>query len=281
MGTKPTDAELGQLAKMYGRGWELLVNGSRTKADLQAFIEGRVASEPQLQKSTRGLVSRALIAGSPPWYVVPERQLEYVRKLNRKRRWGFKDADFPEIPDENLDVFYRLSMEKVLLLAVYLPGKGNVSGMQRTFEEHVCVIRNVLESECGLFWQASGVDANSMRLKCREHRPGLRWVVYDYAAHYRLAGHAVADLWDVDASNLAASEVLSAVMLFPEYWHSMLGLHAVTPRPLLAGYELPNVWNANKSGVPHLLPNDRYSLSLFLGEAERVYPWASPTVEEV
>jgi len=210
---------------------------------------------------------------SPFWFVSPDQQIERMRRLNSEREWGFADTDFPAIPSN-----VQLSATEVLLLAVYLPDEGETTGTQRTFDEHVAIIRQQLRKDYHCL-QNIGVRSTPDRLrlhKTREHRPGLCWVAYSYAAYSNPEDPSPLGLWEAETGGLAASEVLSAIMLFPEYGRS-IGERGIN----LPGYQnllLDSAWN-NCLFV-------RWVYGLALGtnsEMEKMEfnpPWGSPVVRE-
>jgi hypothetical protein len=167
--------------------------------------------------------------------------------LNAERNWGFTDADFPTVPS------VKQSGTEVLLLTVYLPGKDGASDIQRTFDEHLAIIQQQEEARGRNVYQMVRSDRKHLRLlspSWHEPCPDLRWVLYNYAAnHGPLNGVAVKDfLWNAKKRGLAASEVLSALMLFPEYELCVDG--GKTPYVNLAGYQVFH--NSSWLNVPHL-----------------------------
>lgn len=209
----------------------------------------------------------------PAWYVLPEQQLEWMREINNERKWGFDESDFPiQTPD-----FVPRVHTELLLLAVYLPDKGKQTGVQRTIDEQL----DVISLQClqrGYHsvsrWPMFKTDPAHLRLHPRKvHRPGIRWVAYDYAAPWDSKyGYYAAILWNVDniVPILAASEVFSALMLFPEYGSSM-----GDENPTMPGYQ--SRLNGGWSGVPYAYwghENEPGGSRLHVGvqKAERVYP---------
>lgn len=267
-----------QLVDLYGLTHEILMrvaNGSldeeRVKASLEAVI--RTECEPGWR------ITHPYFGPSnfspPSWWRAAERQLECVRQFNEARGWGFADADFPAIP------VVEMERTEVLLLAVYLPDKGNVSGVQRTFDEHVAVIQQQAEGREYGFLQSD--DPKHLQLQGPSvHKPGLRWVAYDYAAHQDAnSEHAVEDLWNVATQGLAASEVLSALMLFPGYGPSMAD--ETVPYANLPGYDMTfQIEQSDTSYCPcvsWLRHGPRLQLDFFPPDC-RSYDYASPVVRE-
>lgn len=249
MGTKLTTTEIAEILPATTKAWELILNRVRTKADIQAFIDGK----PSL----------------PAWALPTTTQIARARVLNKERGWGFGPLDFPSAPFGP-----KVRSNAITLLAVYLPGKGRIDGIQRTIDEHLAVIHQQYQA-MGKKVPYLGIktDPYHMRLKSnrqdgsvivRSHRPGLRWVTYEYDAyHSPKHGHSVADLWAGNTSALAASEVLSALMLFPEYGPSMDG--KVTPYVNLAGYEVSypgeKVWSCYPT-IGHRMDDGDFVMSV-------------------
>jgi hypothetical protein len=215
--------------------WRRLKAGSLNVDDVLVVTQGILD----------GIYPAVLARPLPNWYVSPEQQLERVRAINVQCEWGFAESDFPAVP-----IFTPRSSTEVLLLAVYLSQMGTVGGVQRTFDEHIAVIESQLRDVSYEYWRAEGIESDRNHLRLfgtarSEPRPGLRWVAYDYAAsHDPENGRHVDDTWKANANNPAASEVLSALMLFPEYGPSMDG--DKMPYANLRGYQVDlldeNTW---------------------------------------
>ena len=268
----------GRLRKIMVTTDQLFALQARQNEVFKRVKNGGLSVEAALaatQGTLDGIYPTQPVYAPPSWYVSPEQQLERVRQLNAEHGWGFADADFPAIPSVTLHG------TEVLLLAVGLPDKGKVSGVQRTFDEHVAVIRQQLEGSSRSFWQWDGLksDPQHLQLQSRVHETGLTWVVYDYAAHHDpKKGHIVKDLWKPCSVELAASEVLSALVLFPEYGPSMDG--DKTPYANLPGYQV--LYDSDWSRCPYVdwWSGDR---RLYLGASwadNRYCGYASPVVRE-
>jgi hypothetical protein len=75
------------------------------------------------------------------WYVKPEDQIKRVHRFNRAHKLGFKISNFPpQIPD-----FEPQTPTEVLLLAFYLLEEGKIGAIQRTFNEHISMIKEQFE----------------------------------------------------------------------------------------------------------------------------------------
>lgn len=177
---------------------------------------------------------------TPSWYVKPGDQIKRVHRLNRTHKLGFKMSDFPpQIPD-----FEPQTPTEILLLAFYLSEKCEVSAIQRTFNEHISVIKEQLEQQGygKRYWDDLEEDSRFLRLAPGvEHEPGVFWVVFDYAANWRIKinnEYKVINLRrETNTVSSASSEVLSAFVQFPEWLPSMDD--RITPYVNLPGYRFP------------------------------------------
>jgi len=216
------------------------------------------------------------------WYVLPQLQLVRAKRLNIYRKWGFTESDFPtQIP-----TFNPRTPTEVLLLAIYLPEKGNKGAVQRTFYEHIAVIKNQMKRSGRklLCWDVLKSGRKYLRLiNGAECRPGIRWVVFDYAANWwhNKGSHRVINLWKApDSASLASSEVLSAMMFFPEWGPSMDGM--TIPYVNLPGYQCRFYDNSGWYYVPGSVRGyDSTQLKLIIRDADchDIY-WASPSFRE-
>lgn len=204
------------------------------------------------------------------WYNTPENQLKLAKKLNKERKWGFKD--FPEIPN-----FTPQTDTEVLLLSICLPSKGNKSGIARTFDE----LWDAIEApQDWTKYRWDELTSDKIRLvNNRKHTPGLKWVAIDMFANWdKENGRKVEDLWE-EPNNLAASEALSALLLFPEFTNNVDG--AKIPYIDLAGYQYK--YNASWSDCPYFSRwVDVRQLGLYAGWADdRNRDYSAPRVREL
>lgn len=271
MATKLGNAQKGQLSDQLAEVYRVTSNGTRDFSDvrkaLQDIIEGKVA------QATAAVIR--VPAKQSSWYVSPERQLEHVKQLNTERGWGFKETDFPPIPG---NAWLHMRRDEVLLLAVYLPKQGKVSGLQRTFDE----LWNLIEAPDGYTnWRWDELKSDSKHLKSapgHSHRPGVCWVAFDASAYRgKSPEHALARR-NEDNTRLAGVEVLMAALLFPTWPTSWNG--DSSPFPNMSGLQF--YWNTVWSRVPYLGRwDDDSRLELNTDWAEHDNPlWASPSVRE-
>jgi hypothetical protein len=174
---------------------------------------------------------------TPKWYFDSEWQIKRVEEFldlhfgQRERERGKVSFDIPAVvPD-----FTPHTPTEVLLLAVYLPRKGNRGGVQRTFDAWWDFI---LPPQGYHKWRYEELrsDSGHLQLIAGKHRPGVRWVVYDPFAN---KDRNPAWCWEDEdlVPALASSEVLMATALFPKLvagWK--FGLHQHS-RPNLSGYK--------------------------------------------
>lgn len=104
------------------------------------------------------------------------------------------------------------------------------------------------------YWANISIDFQYMRLVSDiDHEPGAFWGMFDYAANMQPGGELgrrVIDLWrSRDAVSLAASQVLSACALLPE-WVAIMG--KLSPYPNIAGYMSMSNYQGDNQRVPYL-----------------------------
>jgi hypothetical protein len=216
---------------------------------------------------------------NPTWYVSPEEQIARNAVLFLQHpQWGFSVDDIPPIPAG----FVPQTKTEVLMLAIYLPKKGKIAGVQRTFDE----LYGCLEAPVGFEkwrWPDLKSDAEHLRLlDGRKHRPGIRWVAFDPFANWNpRSGRKVEDLWATCGKSLAASEGFDALRLFPAL-REMDGKNF--PHFDLAGYQV--TWDGARKAwadCPYVcrLVDDR-QMKLSASWADGVYRiFSAPTVREL
>lgn len=210
----------------------------------------------------------------PFWYVPPELQLKQFSKLNVEYEWGFTELDsLARIPD-----FEKKTPTEVLMLAAYFDRNGEISAVQRTFD----VWYNFVVPPAGYSkrrWSKVKSDPNHLRLlPIIEHRPGVRWVVFDPNAN---SNESPVSCWEKPdiAINLAHAEVLMAATLFPKWASSCDGSQWLYPN--LAGYQFK--WeNGDWTGL--MCPDEWQDLrcsklyTYWLNESRE--EWSSPSVRD-
>ena len=186
----------------------------------------------------------------PTWWRTPEQQLERARQL-------WPNAVLPEPPAE----FTPRTKSEVLLLHV-----------PDTFDN----LWNLVDAPTGYTkyrWESVKAHKRNPRLapnKVEFDRPV--WLAFD-AEHGK--GERPDSFWGQD--NLAASEVLSALIQFPEW---PLAWFNGASAPILTGYQLK--YDGNWSNVPYLhrWDDDRQLELLEHWADDRNGRWSSPSVRE-
>ncbi len=258
--THVTDEELGKISRQWNDLFRRVRDGSldvyMVSEGLQGVIEGRyphgmrIASAHQEYEGEQ--VSSATLAWlqTPKWWRTPEQQLARAREL-------WPDTDLPEPPSE-----FGLGKTEVLLLHV-----------PRSFEE----LWGVIE-ESTLYIKRRSDDGGfyERHLQLAPNVPNRTepvWLAFDYAAN---RGEMPINLWD--RSDLAASEILSAVIQFPD-WLADFADRGGSPYLNLSGYQLER---ENRLHVPFLCLW-RGARTLELGDrltSAHGSDWLSPTVRE-
>ncbi len=257
------DETLGKLARqqhdLFRRVREGSLDPDRVFAGVQAIIEGDFPEVSPVQLD---------------WYISPEQQLARVHQLNSKYKWGFNKSDFPsEIPE-----FTPRTLTERLLLVAYLPDKGKVKGLQRTFDVWWEVMAAAPNGFDKVRWDRLKSDPNHLRLVSgTKHRPGIRWVVIDPNANHGQSTEAA--LKSVtEGTSLAGVEVLALAALCPEWATSWNG--ESSPFPNMSGLRV--YYNSAWSYVPCIFRwDDDRELELLAFWAGHAHSgWASPTVRE-
>lgn len=252
-------AQIAELQKQLLRG---NLQPLEVRKPLQAILEHRFEPEP---------------GGLPDWYVSPQEQLSNVRRWNEERGWGFADSDFPQ----HIPAFTPSSPLEVLVLAVYLPEALLgliVPDYIRTANELWQIARGLQPNWWQ--WDSLKLDADHQRLLSGiEHKPGIRWVALDLAAHWN-AKDGVRPR-DVRDENSAHAEILAAAGHFPQWIQNMDG--EKVPYAWLAGYQVTIPGGEAWTGVPGLVW-DRASRRVILSAdwgGDRYWACAVPAVREL
>lgn len=206
----------------------------------------------------------------------PAEQLEAVKYLNTTRGWGFIDADFPSVP-ENVT----LASTELLSLAIYLPKKGRMGGLQRTVKELWALAPSTIGDFAKWLGSELKTDSKHLRLARGSWRPGIRWVVIDLAAYAgKSPKNALETISVSDSYQPAGVELLALLLLQPDWALSWDGQKFFYPN--LAGLQF--YYNEAWSHVPCLRRwgrgRDRqFELdTLWAGRASAL--WSSPCFRE-
>ncbi|GEM_PF-1822372 len=189
---------------------------------------------------------------------------------------GYQPSDIPEVP--NFTPWGNNSKKK-LLLAVYLPAKGRVSGLARTVDawwDFIVPPTGITKHR----WEELKSDSQHLRLvpgvKCN---PGIRWVAFDPSAYQgKSPKYAIAQS-AIDGTALAHAEVLMAAAQLPQWVSSWDGVESPYPNMTALQFCLNNRWShtpyLNRSSTGVRLTLDAYDT---LSSVRASY-WASPLVE--
>ncbi|MGB7796200.1 MAG: hypothetical protein WBL53_08070 [Pseudonocardiaceae bacterium] len=218
----------------------------------------------------------ARIAARPPevMFAPLSEQLANIRRWNEERHWGLSAGDL-----HSVDLTPRAGDRPLVvdLIAVYLRDSAEMGAVPRTCHELWTVA--AAQQPHGWSWDWYG-DRWEHRPKPVQliaglvHRPGVRRVTVDLAAHFE-PGRFVraAALRGLDSAH---AEVLAAAAHFPRWIRAMDGKNV--PYTWLSGYELlirghPTPWR-----LPALSwSNFRHTVSLTAGWANHSFSgWASP-----
>lgn len=235
------DTTAGQLVEFQ----RVLSSAGFTDADI-----ARIIKEPNLASTMYGAIQPKAVVIVPSWYVSPEQQLARARQL-------WPNAILPEPPKE---LTPRTSSEVLLL---HVPD---------SFDS----LWDKVDAPTGYTkyrWEGVKTDKRNLRLSPnkREYTEPV-WLAFD-PEHGK--GKRPDSLWG--QSNLAASEVFSALIQFPEW---SLSWFNGASAPNLSGYQVK--YDGNWSNVPYLhRSDDDRQLKLYdLWAGFRLDYWSSPSVRE-
>jgi hypothetical protein len=171
----------------------------------------------------------------------PRVQLENVVRWNKARGWDFTPADIDAVdvtPDEHTGLV-------VDVIVPFLPHKGKIGGVQRTFDE----LWLVASLQYNSAWRLEKLKSDPEHLSLlTEHVPGIHRVTLDLGAHFGATeGIRPRDVRGADSPH---AEVLAAAAHFPGWIHAM-GEHLV-PNVWMPGYELRLSGNRTWRHLPFL-----------------------------
>jgi hypothetical protein len=220
-----------------------------------------VAAEPPMTVRT-----------APPdnMFVPVAEQLDNVRRWNEERGWGFAQSDFDAVDVTPSDHPEPLVVD---VIAVYLPGVGEMDAVRRTCHELWTV---AAEQHPGAWcWDERTTELKQVRLlRGIVHRPGVRRVTVDLGAHWQ-PPQASRSL-DIRCPESAHAEILAAAAHFPRWVRAMDG--QAVPYVWLSGYQVTLVDYEAWRRLPCLSWNEfRGTLSLTAHWADIFGTrWASP-----
>jgi hypothetical protein len=177
-------------------------------------------------------------------------QLAAVRRWNDELGWGFAAEDFDAI---DLTPAHHDDPLVVDMIAIYLPGDGELDGVRRTAEELWAVVAE--QQPNAWCWDMPKRSNKPVRLLRRiEHRPGLRRVTIDLGAHWDSA----VGFRPIEVRNphSAHAEVLAAAALFPNWVRAIDGV--TVPHVVLSGYQIGIPIREAWRHVPCMAWNERW-----------------------
>jgi hypothetical protein len=218
----------------------------------------------------------ARLAVTPPEVMfasLPE-QLGNIRRWNEEREWGLSAGDLhsvdltPRAPNGPLVVD---------LIAVYLGDDEKMNGVQRTCHELWTVAAQMQPHSWSWDWYGDRWEQRPKPVWLVDglvHRPGVRRVTVDLAAHYKPGCHVRPS--SLRGPDSAHAEVLAAAAHFPRWIRAMDGEEV--PYTWLAGYQVlirgrPTPWR-----LPALSwSNLRHTMSLTAAWTNHSFSgWAAP-----
>jgi hypothetical protein len=219
----------------------------------------------------------ARLAATPPEHMftsLPE-QLSDIRQWNEERGWGFTAADFHAVDLSpragNLDELV------VDVIAVYLPEAGGLDGVRRTCHEMWTLAAQQQPHAWSWDWYTDKWEQHHKPVRLIDgivHRPGIRRVTVDLAAHVVPGRHIRPS--QVRGPHSAHAEVLAAAAHFPRWVRAMDG--KTVPYAWLCGYQVL-VRDRPAPRMPALSWSRlRRTVSLTAGWSEHAYGgWSAPT----
>lgn len=201
-------------------------------------------------------------------------QLGNVRRWNEERNWGLRADDFHAV-----DLVPRAGGEPLVvdIIAVYLPDSSELGGVRRTCHELWTLAAQQQPHAWSWDWYSERWE-NRPKPVCLAdgltHRPGIRRVTVDLAAHFEPGRHVRPAR--LRGENSAHAEVLAAAAHFPRWVRAMDG--STVPYTWLSGYQVLIREQPNPGRLPALSWSRlRRTVSLTAGWAEHAHPgWSAP-----
>ncbi len=209
----------------------------------------------------------------PYQLVAPHRQIQRATEFLALCGGEVSTWSIPEVPH-----FVPRTSTELLLLAIYLPDEGELTGEQHTAKSWWDFIVPPIGFSKKLLHPLYS-DFTQLRLVSGiEHRPGIRWVVFDPSANL---GKSPKVCWEDPnvLPTLAGPEVLMALAYFPE-WVSTWA-DDCSPQPDLSGYQANS--GSKWDYCPCFMRWDKgHELQLLaLNAADGSTNWASPSVRDL
>ena len=242
-------------------------------AHAMRWADGDADRLQQLREALQCVVDPSIRKSAvlPDWYVSPELRLERALQLNKQRKWGFRDTNFPTVPADT---------GKLWLLVVNLPSKGGKTALQRTVDDRW----DLIDAPTGYTKYR-----NSALLTDPDHLrpapgynfvPGIYWVEFDPDAYQGKSPATALKQPQNNRERLAGTEVLDAIWQFPDW--VLTWLRNGKPAPYLSGLQFCWDEKFDWSDVLYVNRWDDYRRvyldSGWAGSAND--SWASPRVRE-
>jgi hypothetical protein len=218
----------------------------------------------------------ARIAARPPemMFTPLSEQLANIRRWNEERQWGLTAGDL-----HSVDLTPRAGNDRLVvdLIAVYLRDSAEMDDVQRTCHELWTVAAAQQPHSWSWDWYSDRWEQRRKPVRLiagLAHRPGIRRVTVDLAAHFEPGRYVrPSALRSLDSAH---AEVLAAAAHFPRWIRAMDGKNV--PYTWLSGYELLIRGRSAPWRLPALSwSNFRHTVSLTAGWANHSYSgWASP-----
>jgi hypothetical protein len=225
----------------------------------------------------------AKLAATPPdkIFVSLRAQLDNVREWNERRRWGLGADDLDSV--DLIPSAASAAENKPLVvdvIAVYLGGNDELNGVRRTCHELWTVAAEHQPHTWCWDWYWDKWKDRPKPVRLRDgivHRPGVRRVTVDLAAHFK-PGHYLRP-GSVRGPDSAHAEVLAAAAHFPRWVWAMDG--KTIPYTWAAGYEVMIRERPSPERLPALSWSAfRHTMSLTAGWADHAHiGWAVPTCD--
>ena len=224
-------------------------------------------------------VTAASVGHSFPSYYVPAAvQVSKCRALLQEHGGGKNGFRPVDIPDFDEAAFVPSSESEFPLLTVYLPSKGKMGGVQRTFDiRWLCITPSTGFTKRRT--DATLSDPEHLKLiDGYEHKPGVRWVGFDPNT-----ARSKSPLWceanPIPGRRWAHAEVLNAAAVMPNWANSWNGTSS--PYPNMSGYR--TLYGTGWSDTPYLDRwDDDRELELGVDSASNPHAlWCSPSVREL
>lgn len=212
----------------------------------------------------------------PSWYKRIFHQISIAKQLNIRHRWGFAASDFHLL--DYLDEFVPATETEMPLVAIYLPEKDGISGVQRTFDE---LWEAAILPDGYVKSRADYISSNPSCLSLVEgiiHKPGIEIVGFDPNTTYLDISYFKND----ESKWLASSEILSANIMFENWVRQCDGMKKFFPE--FGGYRFAGKHgNFDETLRLHHFSNEnsRKELCLYSIPRDLIECWATPTVRRL